>query len=295
MKRCVASVLQLSPVLMDPGANMEKAEGWLDECKRTCGADIVVLPESFTTGFTPVGGREELRKVVEEIPGPLTDKACEWARKMDMYIVFPTYERGPGNTIYNSASLVGPEGLLGVYRKTHPFPAERLSGAGGWTTPGTSAFCADTKIGRVGIVICYDGDFPELVRVTALRGAEIIARPSCLMRTFDQWELVNRARAYDNHVYWLAANTAGMDGSGTYCFGGSMIIHPAGVKLSQCRGSEEFSWAELDPDPLRTIYPNLSVPQHFDHIEDRNLASYEGIMEEGKCSFEPAKRIPYRR
>ena len=131
--------------------------------------------------------------------------------------------------------------------------------------------------------------------MTTLKGAEIIARPSCLMRTFEQWEFLNRARAYDNHVYWLATNTVGMDGSGTYCFGGSMIVHPTGVKLSQCRGSEEFSWAELDPDPLKRIYPNLSVPQWFDHVEDRNIAVYEGILSEGKGPFEPAKRIPYRR
>ena len=295
MERCTAAVLQLAPVLMDTAANLEKAEGWLDECKRLCGADIVVLPESFTTGFTPKGTRQDLWKAVSEIPGPLTDAGVEWARKMDMHIVFPTYERGPEGTVYNSAALIGPDGIIGVYRKTHPFPTERITDTGGWTTPGFKPFCADTKLGRIGIVICYDGDFPELARVTSLMGAEMIARPSCLMRTSEQWEFTNRARAYDNHVYWIATNTVGYDASGTYCFGGSMITDPTGARLCLCRGSEEFAWAELDTDPMKFIYPNLSVEQKFDHLEDRNLRSYEGIMAEGKSAFEPAARIPYRR
>lgn len=87
----------------------------------------------------PIGGVEDLWKVVSTIPGPLTDIAVQWARELDMYICFPTYEREVFPVIYNSAALVGPEGLLGVYRKTHPFPSERLE-AGGWTTPGSESF-----------------------------------------------------------------------------------------------------------------------------------------------------------
>jgi len=295
MQKMVAAAVQFSVEPMAVERNMDRAYELISECHKASGANLIVLPESFTTGFTPKGKAEDLWDVVDEIPGRLTDRAVAWAKEFNCYICFPTYERGPQkNIVYNSAALVGPEGLLGVYRKTHPFPTERIEG-GGWTTPGSDACCVETPIGKIGIVICYDGDFPELARVTALRGAEVICRPSAFMRTFDHWELTNRARAYDNHVYWVATNSVGPDASGAWFFGSSMIVHPTGVKLSQARSCDEYVWANLDPDPIRTVVPNNSAPQIFDHLEDRNVASYEGILALGRSSFEPARRIPYTR
>jgi predicted amidohydrolase len=275
--------------------NMNRAYELISECHQASKANLIVLPESVTTGFTPKGKAEDLWDAVDTIPGKLTERVVAWAKEFDCYICFPTYERGENrNIVYNSAALIGPEGIVGVYRKTHPFPTERLEG-GGWTTPGSQSACFDTAIGKIGIVICYDGDFPEIARVTALKGAEVICRPSAFMRTFDHWELTNRARAYDNHVYWIATNSVGPDASGAYFFGSSMIVHPSGVKLSQARSCDEFVWANLDPDPIRTVVPNGSSPQWFDHIEDRNIPSYAGILDNGRCSFEPARRIPYTR
>jgi predicted amidohydrolase len=293
MQNMVAAAIQFKVEPMAVEENMKKAYEMIARCCNESKANLLVLPESFTTGFTPRGSSEDLWDTVDTIPGKLTDQAVAWAKEFNCYICFPTYERGPERGIvYNSAALIGPEGILGVYRKTHPFPTERLEG-GGWTTPGSSSFCVDTPIGKIGIVICYDGDFPELARVTALKGAEVICRPSAFMRTFDHWELTNRARAYDNHVYWVATNSVGPDASGAYYFGSSMIIHPTGVKLTQARACDEYVWASLEPDPIRTVIPNTSSPQIFDHIEDRNIEAYAGILDSGRCSFEPARRIPY--
>lgn len=295
MKRITAAAVQFSMVPMDVQRNMDRAYELITQCQERAHADLIVLPESCTTGFTPTGTCEELWKTVDTIPGKMTDRVVAWAKEFQTYIVFPTYERGKRcGVVYNSAALIGPEGVLGVYRKTHPFPTERREG-GGWTTPGRRPCCIETPIGRIGIVICYDGDFPELARVTALQGAEIICRPSAFMRTFDHWELTNRARAYDNHVYWIAANSVGHDVGGAYFFGSSMVVHPSGVKLAQARASDEYIWAELDPDPIRTVVPNASTPQWFDHLEDRNVSSYSGILRQGRSSFEPARRIPYTR
>ena len=295
MRRMIGAAVQFSLEPMDVRANLEKAEGWIDACVRESRADLVVLPESFTTGFTPRGSAADLWDAVAPIPGPLMDVGIRWAQRFGIHLVFPTYERGEERgVVYNTAALIGPSGLLGIYRKTHPFPTERLEG-GGWTTPGSAPFCVDTPLGRIGIVICYDGDFPELARATTLLGAEVICRPSAFMRTFDHWDLTNRARAYDNHVYWIATNTVGRDESGSFFFGGSMIVHPTSVKLAQARASEEYIWAELDPDPLRKVVPCGSSEQWFDHVEDRNLKSYQGILSEGRCAFEQTKRIPYGR
>ena len=295
MKRIVAAAIQFFAESMNVERNLDRAYELMTECHRASKARLIVLPESFTTGFTPKGNSEELWDVVDKIPGRLTDRGIAWAREFNAYIVFPTYERGAKRgVIYNSAALLGPEGLLGVYRKTHPFPTERKD-LGGWTTPGNKTCCVETPIGKIGMVICYDGDFPELARVTALKGAEIICRPSAFMRTYDHWELTNRARAYDNHVYWIATNGVGPDVSGSYFFGSSMIVHPSGVKMAQARACDEYVWAELDPDPIRTVVPNSSSPQWFDHIEDRNIRSYGGILRAGRSSFDPARRIPYQK
>lgn len=295
MERVVAAAIQFEARPMMVEENLKIAKSLISRCKEATGAQLIVLPESFTTGFTPIGGVEALWEAVSTIPGYLSDIAAGWAKEFDTYICFPTYERGGSfPTVYNSAALVGPQGLLGVYRKTHPFPTERLE-AGGWTTPGSEPFSVVTRIGRIGIVICYDGDFPELARVTALEGAEIICRPSAFLRTFDHWELTNRARAYDNHVYWIATNLIGSDASGANFFGSSMIVHPSGMKIAQAGGCEEYIYAELDGDPIKKIIPGSNRDQIFDHIQDRNVASYRGILTEGKSPFEPARRIPFRR
>ncbi len=295
MESIRAAALQFSVRPMKIDDNLDLAYSWIAKCHEQSKPSLIVLPESFTTGFTPSCTRGELWDAVDAIPGKLTDVAIGWARQFGAIICFPSYERGAcKNVVYNSAALVSPDGLLGVYRKTHPFPTERIEG-GGWTTPGQESFCVKTPLGAIGIVICYDGDFPELARATALKGAEIICRPSAFLRTYEQWELTNRARAYDNHIYWIAPNAVGIDHSGANFFGSSMIVHPSGKILALAGGCDEYIVADLDSEPVKSIYPGSSRLQVFDHIEDRNIKSYNGVLSPGKRRFEPSKRVPYKR
>jgi predicted amidohydrolase len=190
----------------------------------------------------------------------------------------------------NSAVLIGPDGrVIGIYDKTHPFPGERRE-YGGWTEVGTSAEVYETELGTIGMIICYDGDFPELSRLLAVKGAEVIVRPSALLRSYDIWYITNCARAYDNHVYMVSTNMLGSDAGGNYYFGHSMIVNPIAWRLAQARGTEEIIAAKLDPDPLRYITWGSKSPQPFDHLEDRNLAIYEEILKEARSRFEPGKR-----
>jgi predicted amidohydrolase len=254
-------------------ANVGHALEWVTRCVESTGAELVVLPESVTTGFTPALSPRELWDLVDDVPGALTEPFQERARELGVHLVWGTYERGEDrDVVYNASVLAGPDGrVLGVYRKTHPFGPE-LRSRGGWVTPGERVSVVDTDLGRIGMIICFDGDYPELSRIQAVRGAEIICRPSALLRSADLWELTCRARAYDNHVYVIGANATGSDPAGVLYFGNSLIVTPGAEVVA--RGSTHEGWvsARLDPErALASLTPGSSVPQTFDHLADRNL------------------------
>lgn len=293
MRRFTAACAQFAVAPMAVAANVERAAAWVDRAVEESGAALVVLPETVTTGFTPGVSPEELWEAVDTLPGPRWAPIAEVARRRGCHVVFPTYERGaePG-TVYNSAALYGPcGGVLGVYRKTHLFPTERRVGGQGWSTPGSAPVVVETGLARIGLTVCYDGDFPELYRAEAIMGAEVICRPSALLRSFEIWELTNRARAYDNHVYMLACNSIGPDAGGHYYFGHSMIVSPISQVLALGRGTEEVVFAELDPDPIKRVTWGARTPMIFDHLQDRNLEAYRGLLQPARSAFEPARRV----
>lgn len=292
MQRFSAACAQYAVVPMDVRANIDRAVAWTRRAVAESAAQLVVLPETCTTGFTPNVGPEALWDLVDVLPGRLSEAAQQVAAALGIYLVFPTYEQGTERgVVYNSAALIGPDGsVLGVYRKTHLFPTERVANAG-WSTAGTAPCVIHTPLASIGLTICYDGDFPELYRAEAILGAEVICRPSALLRSFEIWELTNRARAYDNHVYIVACNGVGPDAGDNYYFGHSMIVDPISHKLAQGRGTQEVVFAELDPDPIKRITYGTVSPMTFDHLQDRNLAAYGNVLTPARSRFEPAKRV----
>ncbi|MBP7830540.1 MAG: carbon-nitrogen hydrolase family protein [Kiritimatiellae bacterium] len=292
VKRVVVAGVQIAPKPNDILYNLEKVIAWFRRAVRETGAKLVVFPESITTGFHPNLPLDAFHVLLPPRIDTILDPIRKVCREERAYCVLPTYERGREHrTIYNSAFLIDARGdVAGVYRKTHPFPAERL-GAGGWTTPGVSYPVIPTEFGAVGMMICYDGDFPEVSRILAIKGAQIIARPSALLRAFDIWELTNKMRAYDNHVYMIAVNAVGADAAGTNYFGHSMIVSPIAQTLALARGTEEIIYSELDPEPLKRLGIGSDTPMHFDHLEDRNVASYGSVLSrQARSLFEPARR-----
>jgi predicted amidohydrolase len=251
-------------------ANSGRALDLVRRCHAATGADLIVLPESVTTGFTPGVSPAELWDLVpDELIAPFAAVAGE----LGAHLCFGTYQRGgERGIVFNAAHVVGPDGaLLGTYRKTHPFGPERAD-RGGWVTPGDDVLVVDTDLGRVGVIICFDGDYPELARITAIEGAEIICRPSALLRSADLWELTNRARAYDNHVYLVGANATGVDPAGVIYFGNSMIVTPIADVVARAASHECWVSARLHPaTALASLTPGSSVAQPFDHLADRNL------------------------
>ena len=295
MKEFIAACVQIAITPNDVQANVNKGLAWLEKAVEEYQAELIVFPESVSTGYETGLSPEALWDLVDEAPGHITRDIQVAARDMGVYVVWPSYRRGTERgEVYNSAILIGPDGeIIGVYDKTHPAPWERRDG-GGWAMVGKRADVFQTTLGNIGMIICYDGDFPELSRLLAVKGAEIIVRASALQRSYDIWYITNAARAYDNHVYVVASNLVGPDACSNYGFGHSMIINPIAWRLAQARGSEEIIAAKLDPDPLRYITWGSKSPQTFDHLEDRNLELYEDILKEAKSRFELGKHFPQK-
>jgi predicted amidohydrolase len=278
MRAFTAAAVQLAP---DPAplsaetvaGNGARAADWVRRCVDATGAELVVLPETASTGFTPGIGPQALWDLVSTVPGPVTEPLQEAARASGAHVVWGTYERGAERgTVFNASVLIGPDGeVLGTYRKTQPFCTEDVA-RGGWVTRGDSVTVVDTDLGRIGMAICFDGDFPELWRIQAVQGAEVIVRPSALLRSADIAELTSRARAYDNHVYVVAANATGTDPAGVHYFGNSHIVEPTSHTVARAASHECWVSARLDPvTAMSSLTPGSSVPQSFDHLAERNL------------------------
>ena len=286
--RVVIAGAQFAVVPNDISTNLYRCIYFLRRAVEDTGAKLLVFPESITTGYNPalpIRDLYELLPRTEEMLIPV-QKIC---KELKIHCVLPTYERGRDRgTVYNSAFLIDSRGQnLGGYRKTHLFPTERKENKG-WTTPGRLYPVFPTEIGTIGIHICYDGDFPEVSRILAVKGARILCRPSALMRNFEIWEATNKMRAYENHVHHVAVNAIGSDAAHTTYFGHSMIVSPIAQTLALARAVDDLIYAELDPDPFHRISYGSDAPMLFDHLEDRNVAGYT------KDLFTPAKIKPAR-
>ena len=205
------------------------------------GADLVVFPEAFLTGYN-VGAL--LGELAEPPDGPSGRALGELARDAGVALLCGYPERD-GPRVYNSAMLVdaGGERVLG-YRKTHLFgPVDRAAFA-----PGESFVTAEVAGLRVGVLICFDIEFPEAARQLALLGAQLIAVPTSLMAPFD---VVARtlvpARAAENQVFVAYANRVGCEGDLLYV-GQSCVCGPDGSDLARAnREADELIVADVDP------------------------------------------------
>ena len=165
------AVAQMEPILAEKERNLDACVARLEEAA-AAGAELLVLPECAIPGYM-FESAEEALPFAEEIPGPSADTLAKECRRLGMHLVCGLLERD-GDVLYNAAVLVGPEGLIGTYRKTHlPF-----LGVDRFVVPGDELTVYDTPLGRIGVEICYDLRFAEATRTLALAGADIVAHPT---------------------------------------------------------------------------------------------------------------------
>jgi len=244
----MSNVLKVATVQFEP-AMAEKVRNvarLLALCEQAAvdGARLIVTPEMGTTGYCWLD-RAEVAPFVERVPGPTTARFEALARKHDCYIVVGLPEVDEDGIYFNSAVLIGPSGVIGRHRKTHPYISEPK-----WSAAGdlhNQVF--DTPIGRIALLICMDIHFVETARLMALGGADIICHISNWLaeRTPAPYWI---SRAFENSCYVIESNRWGLERTVQFS-GGSCVITPDGGIAAVIDGGDGVAIAEIDLDAAR--------------------------------------------
>ena len=243
-------------------------------------ADLIVFPECMLSGYC-FASLEQAAACAQNIPGPATDHIAQWCSEHNKYVIFGMLESGPEGAIYNSCPIVGPRGLVGLYRKIHlPFlGVDRFVTAGRWPYQ-----TYDLDGLKVGVHICYDASFPESSRVMALQGADLLVLPTNWppgAMTFAKY--LPNARALENNVYFLSVNRVGTESKFRF-IGQSRLCDVDGEAMAGCdEESEGLVIGRIDPEVAR-MKRLVRVPgEHIiDRFNDRRPEFYNAIVEQPK-------------
>lgn len=251
------------------------------------GADFIVMPELANSGYV-FNSREEARSLAEPIPeGKTAQQWINLAEEHGVYIV-GGYSEQDGNLLFNSSILVGPDGYIGTHRKIHLWNEEKL-----WFEPGDEVEVFETRIGRIGMQICYDQWFPELTRIQAGKGADIIAEPTnwVPINEYEQSGLMDEdelaranylavSNAHVNTVWFACADRVGTE-RGQPFLGRSLVVDPAGNPIAgpASQDKEELLLVEdcnlMDARKMKTWNDHNVIPR------DRRTDLYDEL-----CGYE---------
>ncbi|MEF2070591.1 nitrilase-related carbon-nitrogen hydrolase [Consotaella aegiceratis] len=276
------AVVQMNAALYDGGANRRRSLDFVDEAA-SAGARLVVLPELAISGYGL--DADGLRAAAEPLDGPTLAAWSKSARRHQLWITGGFCE-ADGDRLYNSVMLVGPDGLVGHYRKLHLFDREKTVFA-----PGDMGLAVhDTPIGRIGLCVCYDLRFVEVARVLALQDAHVVAVPTAWVGGFDRnpydsGGFIAQARgavlqANLNQVYMACASQCANAGRIRF-LGSSLVADPFGDMLLEPmpRDKEGIGLALIDPE---VAYRARARSELIRPRDDRRTDVY-GIAFQGRC------------
>ena len=265
------ALAQISCKRGDKTENIRKIEDNVVRAKKQ-GVELVIFPELSVTGYVL---RDQIYELAETIPGQSTNILEKLAVKTGTYIVFgvPELSDKTQATIYNAAVLVGPDGLIGKYRKMY-LPTHSVFEEKRYFRPGYQTAVFETELGKIGLIICYDVFFPEVSRLTRLKGAQLIvcisASPATRRAFF---ETLTVARAIENTAFLAYVNLVGIE-DGLQFWGGSRLIGPNGRVLVKTKyDKEDLVIGEVnyaDIRPVETFVPILKDlrPELFDKLKE---------------------------
>jgi predicted amidohydrolase len=269
-KKIKLALAQISSKRENKKANLQKIEDFTVKAEEQ-GADLVIFPELALTGYVL---HDQIYELAEVIPGPSTERVEELAKKTGTHIIFgmPELSKKTEATIFNTAVFVGPTGFIGKFRKMY-LPTHSVFEEKRYFRPGYQTAAFNTAIGNIGLFICYDIFFPEICRLTRLKGAELIvcisASPAVRRSYF---EILTAARALENTAFLAYVNLAGVE-DGLQFWGGSRLVSPTGEPLAKAKYDEEdLVICEVDYRDIRpaeTFIPTLRDlrPELFDELK----------------------------
>jgi predicted amidohydrolase len=265
------ALAQISSKREDKEANLEKIEKLTYKAKEH-GADLAIFPELCLSGYVV---RDQFYELAETIPGPTVEKVEALAKQTGLHIIFgmPELSEKTQATVFNTAVFIGPKGLIGKYRKMY-LPTHSVFEEKRYFRPGYETATFQTEVGNIGLCICYDIFFPEVLRLIRLKGAQLIvcisASPAVRRSYFETFAC---ARALENTAYLAYVNLAGVQ-DGLQFWGGSRLVSPNGDVLAKAKYDEEdFVECEVDYSELRTaetFIPTLRDlrPELFDKLKE---------------------------
>ncbi|UCH83694.1 MAG: hypothetical protein JSW50_14775 [Candidatus Latescibacterota bacterium] len=259
--------LQLRPKFGAIRSNVRSARSLL----RNVSDATIVLPELFNTGYL-FRSKDELKKLAESVTtGYTVAEMKKLAKKKNLNLIFGIAEK-KARKYYNTAVFITSAGKVITYQKTHLFDREKL-----FFTPGTKGYAVHVVDGcKLGIMVCFDWHFPEVARVLALKGAQVICHPSNLILPFGLDAM--RTRAIENRVFTVTANRIGTEKRANVSLtftGNSQVVAPNGdILTSAGERSESLKIVEVDA----TEADNKSLTANNDIFKDRKVSLYKPIL-----------------
>ena len=272
----------------DPDRNLGQAVAKVAEAARA-GATLVCLPELFRTRYFAQREDAALFDLAEPVPGPSTEALGQAAKQEGVVVIAPVFERRAPGLYHNTAAVIDADGrLVGLYRKMH-IPDDPAYYEKFYFTPGDLGFRVfDTRVGRIGTLVCWDQWYPEGARLTALQGAHILLYPTAIgwhprekamhgAGQIDAWRTIQRSHAIANGVYVAAVNRVGHEpadgaGEGIEFWGGSFLADPFGAVVAQAPADREaVVIAEVSLARIE------EVRRGWPFLRDRRVDAYAGL------------------
>jgi N-carbamoylputrescine amidase len=287
------AVAQYAPSVGDPEHNLTAATHWA-RAAADAGAQLAVLPELATSGYTFTSEAEAER--LAEVPGegPVTSALATICAQSGMHVVIGVDERGAGGARHNSAVVVGPEGVVATYRKLHLFHDEQT-----WFTPGEDLPVVDLPWGRLGMIVCFDIWFPEPTRALALAGAEVIACPTNWVSSFKrqvydergwcQGDYMAVARAAENGAVVACADRIGEE-RGLRFLGASIIVGADGWPVAGPAAPDTDALLVADVDLASVEAARQRTPRN--HLLGDRRASYPTALTAGGETMSSSSAAP---
>ena len=251
-------------VSMEKEQNLAKAEAMIREAAAK-GAQVAALPEMFNCPYS----NKYFREYAEETGGKTVRLLSSLAKELKIYLVGGSIPELDQGNVYNTSFSFNRDGeIIGRHRKIHLFDVDVKGGVrfkeSETLIPGESVTVLNTEYCKIGVAICYDVRFPELFRKMALDGTRLVILPAAFNMTTGpaHWELIMRARALDNQIYFAAVSPA-RDTEGPYqAYGHSCVVNPWGEFCGKTDSRESIVYAEIDLAYLEAVRDQLPLLKH---------------------------------